>query len=60
MYIRTDAKQHKKEKERRWRKTRGAALEIGIPGKELRIVIEIMDTNRNKIAWSGYQNMSKY
>ena len=33
MYIRTDAKEHKKEKERRWRKTRGAALEIGIPGK---------------------------
>ena len=34
MYIRTDAKEHKKEKERRggW-KTRGAALEIGIPGK---------------------------
>ena len=33
MYIRTDAKEHKKEKERRGWKTRAAALEIGIPGK---------------------------
>ena len=33
MYIRTDAKEHKNEKERKVRKTRRAALEIGIPGK---------------------------